>query len=102
MRGLQDIVVLQTRCQNLGKGLSHGSINWILKRALAESGLSSDQATHFGALSLRSGFATMAYENGATEIEISRQTGHRTIAMVRRYIGEERKQRRTAARKLGL
>lgn len=91
-----------TRGQNLGKGLRPGSINWILKRALAESGLTSDQSARFGAHSLRSGFATIAYGNGATEIEISRQTGHRTNAMVRRYIGEERKQRRTAARKLGL
>ena len=91
-----------TRGQNLGRPLSPGSIGWIFKRCLTIAGLTSEEAARYGAHSLRAGFATVAYGNGASEIEISRQTGHRTVAMVRKYIGEEQKQRRSAARKLGL
>ena len=36
--------------------------------------------------SLRAGLATQSYLNGAGELAIMRQTGHRSLAMVRRYI----------------
>jgi hypothetical protein len=36
--------------------------------------------------SLRAGLATQAGMNGATELAIMKQTGHRSLAMLRRYI----------------
>ena len=42
------------------------------------------------------------YGNGASELAIMRQTGHRSSAMVRKYIRADRQDRQTAAGKLGL
>jgi integrase len=36
--------------------------------------------------SLRSGFCTVAAQNGATEISIMQRTGHTTVEMVHRYV----------------
>ena len=43
---------------------------------------------NFAGHSLRSGFATVAAENGADERSIMAMTGHKTTQMVRRYIKE--------------
>jgi hypothetical protein len=37
---------------------------------------------------LRSGLATQATRNGASERAMMRQTGHKSVSMVRRYIRE--------------
>ena len=73
-----------------------------MQRALSRAGLDSRELSRYGAHSLRAGFATVAYENGATELEITRQTGHTNVAMIRRYIHAEQKQRRNVAAKLGI
>jgi site-specific recombinase XerD len=52
--------------------------------------------------SLRSGLATTAARNGASEASIMKQTGHRSVAMVRRYIREGSLFRDNASTKLGL
>jgi len=52
--------------------------------------------------SLRAGFATAAARAGAAERDIMRQTGHRSEAMVRRYIRDGSLFRDNAAGKLGL
>jgi integrase len=52
--------------------------------------------------SLRAGFATAAARGGAQERDIMRQTGHRSEAMVRRYIREGSLFRSNAAAALGL
>jgi integrase len=44
----------------------------------------------YGGHSLRSGFVTAAVRAGKTEWEIRKQTGHKTLAMVLRYIRDER------------
>jgi integrase len=69
------------------------------KRALGRADLSVRELARYGTHSLRAGFATEAYGNGASEVFIMRQTGHRSSAMVRKYI---RADRRTAVGKLGL
>ncbi len=43
-------------------------------------------ATRYGGHSLRAGLATTAAKNGASIASISAQTGHRSVAMVQRYI----------------
>jgi len=55
----------------------------IVKRAAERAGL---DPTRYAGHSLRSGLATSAAASGAPERAIMRQTGHRSVEMVRRYI----------------
>ena len=57
---------------------------------------------HLGGHSLRAGMATQAAMNGATERTIMKQTGHRTLTMLRRYIRDGEMWRKNAAASLGL
>lgn len=71
----------------------------VVKRYCTAAGL---DAAQFGAHSLRAGLATQAAINGASERAIMRQTGHKSTAMVRRYIRDADLFRENAATKLGL
>jgi integrase len=71
----------------------------VLKRHCAVVGL---DAERFGAHSLRVGMATQAAINGASERSIMKQTGHKSAAMVRRYIRDGELFRDNAASRLGL
>jgi site-specific recombinase XerD len=80
-------------------GLHKDSVGWIVKRAAGRAGLdAADYAGH----SLRAGLATQAAMNGASELAIMKQTGHRSLATVRRYIREGSLFRDNAATRLGL
>lgn len=63
--------------------------------------LGKDARTYSGH-SLRAGFATAAARSGAAERDIMRQTGHKSEAMVRRYIRDGNLFRANAAATLGL
>src|SRR4051794_40678799 len=63
--------------------LHKDSVGLIVKRAAEAAGL--DPAKYAGH-SLRAGLVTQGYLNGAGELAIMRQTGHRSLEMVRRYI----------------
>jgi integrase len=63
--------------------LHKDSIGLIVKRAAETAGLDPSQ---YAGHSLRAGMATQAYLNGAGELAILKQTGHRSLEMVRRYI----------------
>ena len=52
--------------------------------------------------SLRAGHATSAAMAGASERSIMRQTGHRSVQMVRRYIRDGSMFRENSAARLGL
>lgn len=52
--------------------------------------------------SLRAGHATEAARRGAPELSIQRQTGHKSIAMLRRYVREGDLFRENSAAFLGL
>jgi integrase len=91
-----------TAAQTIHDGLSTRAIGEIVKRAFARAGLDEKDLARYGAHSLRAGFATEAYQNGASELAIMRQTGHKSSAMVRRYIRAEKADRMAAASKLGL
>jgi site-specific recombinase XerD len=81
------------------KALHKDSIGLIVKRAAARIGL--DSANYAGH-SLRAGLATQAYLNGANELSIMQQTGHRSLATVRKYIRAGSLFRDNPAGKLGL
>jgi len=63
--------------------LSDKAVALVVKRTAETAGL--DPALYAGH-SLRSGFATTAARNGASEAAIMRQTGHRSVQVVRGYI----------------
>lgn len=63
--------------------LSAQSVALVVKRAAKAAGLNS---MVYAAHSLRSGFCTSAAEAGIAEHLIARQTGHRSIAILRGYI----------------
>jgi site-specific recombinase XerD len=69
-------------CVGVGR-LSDRAVARIVKTAASRAGI--DPATVSGH-SLRGGFATSAAKAGAPERKIMRTTGHRSEAMVRRYI----------------
>jgi len=89
-----------TRHGQIGKSPLHkDSIGFIVKRAAERAGY--DPST-LGGHSLRAGMATQAAMNGATERTIMKQTGHRTLTMLRRYIRDGEMWRKNAAASLGL
>ncbi|WP_068470560.1 tyrosine-type recombinase/integrase [Candidatus Protochlamydia phocaeensis] len=57
---------------------------------------------NFGGHSLRAGFVTQAYLNGASEVDIMAQTGHRKSDTLKKYIRELDEWKNNAAIKLGL
>jgi site-specific recombinase XerD len=88
------------RNQKMGAGaISAQVVALIVKRAAERAGIDS---TNLAGHSLRSGLATTAARNGASERTIMRQTGHRSVQMVRRYIREGELFHDNCATKLGL
>lgn len=83
----------------LGPALHKNSIGEIVKRRVAAAGYESEG---FAGHSLRAGFATQASINGSNELAIMKQTGHRSLATLRRYIRDAEIFRDSAAGKLGL
>ena len=79
--------------------LSDRAVALIVKRAAAAAG---KDPAEFAGHSLRSGLATAAAIGGASERAIMKQTGHRSTAMVRRYIRDGSLFRENAAARVGL
>ena len=79
--------------------LDAGSIARVVKRAARAAGL--DPALYAGH-SLRAGFATQAFLNGAAEVSIMRQTRHKSLNTLRKYIRDRSLFRDNPAAKLGL
>jgi site-specific recombinase XerD len=75
------------------------SIGYLVKRAAGRAGL---ETAEYAGHSLRAGLATQAAMNGASELAIMKQTGHRSLTTVRKYIREGTLFRDNAASKLGL
>ena len=71
----------------------------VVKKLAERAGL---DAGKYAGHSLRAGHATAAAMAGASERSIMRQTGHRSVQMVRRYIREGSLFRENSAGKLGL
>jgi integrase len=81
------------------RGLHKNSIGKILKRAAARAGMDVDS---LGGHSLRAGCVTQAAMNGVREFVIMRQTGHKTVSTLRRYIRSGEIFRENAAAGLGI
>jgi len=79
--------------------MNAGSVARLIKRAAEAAGL--DPATYAGH-SLRAGFATQAFLNGAAEVSIMRQTRHKSLNTLRKYIRDRSLFRDNPAAKLGL
>lgn len=79
--------------------LSDRSVALIVKRHAEAAGL---EASNYSGHSLRSGLATSAAMGGASERAIMRQTRHRSLPMVRRYIREGDLFRENAVAQAGL
>lgn len=71
----------------------------IIKRAAKRVGI--DPAPYAGH-SLRAGFCTQAYLNGVPELAIMRQSRHKSLDTVRKYIRDRSLFRDNPAAKLGL
>jgi site-specific recombinase XerD len=79
--------------------MNAGSVARLIKRAAEAAGL--DPASYAGH-SLRAGFATQAFLNGAAEVSIMRQTRHKSLNTLRKYIRDRSLFRDNPAAKLGL
>jgi integrase len=79
--------------------LSPADVARIVKKLAERAGL---EAAKYAGHSLRSGHATAAAILGASERSIMKQTGHRSVQMVRRYIRDGSLFRENSAGKLGL
>lgn len=82
-----------------GTRLSDKSIAAIVKGAAKTAGL---DPARYGGHSLRAGLVTLAAAVGVPERAIMAQTGHRSVAMVRRYIRSGELYRENAAASVGL
>lgn len=79
--------------------ISAQSVNLRIKRHATAAGI---DPTGLGGHSLRSGFATHAASQGATERAIANQTGHRSVQVLRRYVKQATMFDDNAATELGL
>lgn len=79
--------------------LSDRAVAEVIKRTCTRAGL---DAARYSGHSLRAGFATAAGEAGVAERHIARQTRHRSMSMLRRYIREGDMWRDNAASEVGL
>jgi site-specific recombinase XerD len=79
--------------------LNTGSVARLIQRAAAVAGL---DPAHYAGHSLRAGFATQAFLNGAAEVAIMRQTRHKSLDTLRKYIRDRSLFRDNPAAKLGL
>ncbi|WAH39519.1 site-specific integrase [Alicyclobacillus dauci] len=84
---------------NMKDRMSDKAVAIVVKRAAESAEL---DATQYAGHSLRSGFATTAAENDVSERAIMRQTGHKSVQMVRRYIQEGELFKHNAAAEIGL
>jgi integrase len=89
-----------TRYGKLRPGrLSGIAVARVVKKLAERAGL---DAARYAGHSLRAGHATTAAIGGASERSIMKQTGHRSVQMVRRYIRDGSLFRENSAGKLGL
>lgn len=79
--------------------LTARAVTLVVKRHAQRIGL---DPARFAGHSLRAGFATSAALAGVDALEISRQTGHKSLSMVQRYARPATIWQMNAAQRLGL
>ena len=90
---------LNNRAQIISERLDSNSVAAIVKRAARRAGL--DPAAYAGH-SLRAGFCTQAYLNGVPELAIMRQSRHKSLDTMRKYVRDRNLFRDNPASRLGL
>jgi site-specific recombinase XerD len=88
-----------TRHSKLGASLSDRAVAEIIKRRAKAAGL---EYKEFSGHSLRAGLATAAAQAGVSERVIAKQTGHKSLPVLRGYIREGSLFTENAAAKVGL
>ena len=88
-----------TRHGELGMSLSDRAVADMIKRRAKATGL---EYTEFSGHSLRAGLATAAAQAGVSERVIAKQTGHKSLPVLRGYIREGSLFTENAAAKVGL
>jgi len=83
-------------------GMSGQAVNVVLARRAADAGYTAQQIAKLGGHSLRAGFVTEAFRQGADAHAIMRQTGHRNPAILETYAREHAPLVGNAVTKLGL
>src|SRR3546814_20255455 len=68
--------------------LSGAAVHAAIRRRAARAGFDPETVTQLGGHSLRAGFVTQAFRNGADAHALLRQTGHTTPGMVEIYARE--------------
>ncbi|WP_156519318.1 tyrosine-type recombinase/integrase, partial [Rhodococcus sp. EPR-134] len=82
--------------------LSGAAVHAAIRRRAARAGFDPETVTQLGGHSLRAGFVTQAFRNGADAHAIMRQTGHTTPGMVEIYARENAPLLGNAVTELGL
>ena len=82
--------------------LSGAAVHAAIRRRAAHAGYDPETVMQLGGHSLRAGFVTQAFRNGADAHAIMRQTGHTTPAMVETYAREHAPLVGNAVTELGL
>ncbi|RDI23158.1 site-specific recombinase XerD [Rhodococcus sp. AG1013] len=74
---------------NIGEAALTGQgIHGVIRRAATDAGLTPAKIAKLGGHSLRAGFVTQAFRNGAQAHEVMRQTGHKNPATLEIYARE--------------
>ncbi|SRX96055.1 integrase family protein [Tsukamurella paurometabola DSM] [Mycobacterium shimoidei] len=82
--------------------LSGAGVHAVIRRRAVRAGFDPEAVERLGGHSLRAGFVTQAARAGADHHSIMRQTGHRSPAMVTRYVRESAPLIGNAVTQLGL
>ncbi len=82
--------------------LSGAAVHQVIRRRTAQAGYDPEIVQQLGGHSLRAGFVTQAFRNGASAHAIMRQTGHSTPAMLETYAREHAPLIGNAVTNLGL
>ncbi|ETT27864.1 integrase family protein [Rhodococcus rhodochrous ATCC 21198] len=82
--------------------LSGAAVHQAIRRRAEQAGYDPDLVAQLGGHSLRAGFVTQAFRNGASAHAIMRQTGHTTPAMLEVYAREHAPLLGNAVTNLGL
>ncbi|EME60700.1 phage integrase family protein [Rhodococcus ruber BKS 20-38] len=79
---------MRSRSRVAGTPLSGAAVHHAIRRRAELAGYDPEIVSQLGRHSLRAGFVTQAFRNGASAHAIMRQTGHTTPAMLEVYARE--------------
>jgi integrase len=84
------------------EAMSGDAVYWMIRRRAEQAGYTTTQINQLGGHSLRAGFVTEAFRQGADAHQIMRQTGHRSHAVLETYAREHAPLVANAVTRIGL